>query len=72
MKDLDVSAKAQKTVVGYDKDYVYTFSDSKKTPLEGSTELKSNLGAAGSDVCANFAVNVSTFHFGSRSIIINV
>ena len=57
--EMEVSGKPQKTIVGYDKDYVYTFADSKKKPLEGSAEMKSNLALKEIDVCAGFAVNVS-------------
>jgi hypothetical protein len=61
LKDLEVSGKPQKNVIGFDKDYAYTFTDSKKKPLEGSTELKNNLALARGDVCAGFAVNVSPY-----------
>lgn len=59
LKDLEINGKPQKNIVGYDKENVYTFADSKKKPLEGSSELKSNLVVANGDVCAGFAANVS-------------
>ena len=58
-EELLVSGKAQKNIVGYDQDSVYTFADSKKKPLTGSTDMKSNLSPAIKDVCADFAVSVS-------------
>lgn len=57
--DLLVSGKTQKNVVGYDQDSAYTFADSKKKPLSGNADMKSNLTPAITDVCADFALNVS-------------
>ncbi|CAL7938756.1 unnamed protein product [Xylocopa violacea] len=54
--ELLVSGKPQKNIVGYDADSAYTFADSKKKPLTGSTDMKSNLVPAVNDVCADFAV----------------
>lgn len=61
--DVMVSGKPQKNVVGYNSDSAYTFADSKKKPLEGSSEMKSNLEISSKDVCAGFAVAVSVFFF---------
>ena len=63
MKDMEISGKPQKNVVGYDSDYVYTFADSKKKPLEGNAEMKNNVALPGGDVCVGFAVNVSALFF---------
>ncbi|CAK9823680.1 unnamed protein product [Anthophora retusa] len=56
-KELLVSGKPQKNIVGYDQDSVYTFADSKKRPITGSSDMKSNLKSAIDDVCADFAVS---------------
>lgn len=58
-EELLVSGKPLKNIVGYDQDSVYTFADSKKKPLTGNTDMKSNLSPAINDVCADFAVSVS-------------
>lgn len=58
LNDITVSGKPQKNVVGYDAESGYTFSDSKKKPLEGSID-KNNLALTNNDVCASFAVSVS-------------
>lgn len=55
---IEISGKVQKNVVGFDYDNAYILTDSKKKPLEGSSELKNNLILSENDVCANFAVNV--------------
>lgn len=56
-----ISGKVAKNVVGYDADSVFTFADSKKKPVEGSSKLKNDMTLATSDVCAEFAANVSAF-----------
>ncbi|XP_076762006.1 retinoid- and fatty-acid binding glycoprotein apolipophorin [Xylocopa sonorina] len=53
---LYVSGKPQTNIVGYDADSAYTFADSKKKPLSGSSDMKSNLSPTVNDVCADFAV----------------
>lgn len=59
--DIQVSGKVQKNIVGYDSDSIYVLSDNKKKPLVGSTDLKNNMVVTGPvDVCADFAVVVST------------
>lgn len=58
LKDLEISGKPHKGVVGFDNEAVYQLTDTKKKPLEGSTELKSNLALTGHDVCATFAAKV--------------
>ncbi|XP_076625563.1 retinoid- and fatty-acid binding glycoprotein apolipophorin isoform X1 [Colletes latitarsis] len=55
-KELLVSGKPQKNIVGYDQDSVFTFADSKKKPLSGNSDMKNNLVASTTDVCADFAV----------------
>lgn len=75
LTDLEISGKPQKNVVGYDKNSVYTLADNKKKPLEGSTELKSNLALTKGDVCADFAAKVTYFEFFCRTgwkIAINI
>ncbi|XP_046751140.1 apolipophorins [Diprion similis] len=57
MDDILISGKADKSVVGFDSDSVFTFADSKKRPIEGSTELKNNMVLASRDVCAQFAAD---------------
>lgn len=57
--DIQISGKTQKNIVGYDHDSVYVLGDSKKKPLTGNTELKSNMVLPTVDVCADFAVAVS-------------
>ncbi|XP_023246016.1 apolipophorins [Copidosoma floridanum] len=69
LKDIEIAGKPQKSVVGFDKDYVYTFSDSKKKPLEGSTEMKSSLTLPGKDVCAGFAVSTGGAAFGMHNFL---
>ncbi|XP_001604024.1 apolipophorins [Nasonia vitripennis] len=69
LKDLEINGKSQKNVVGYDKDYVYTFADSKKKPLEGSSDLKSNLATVNGDVCAGFAVNTGGSAFSTHNFL---
>ncbi|XP_011501184.1 PREDICTED: apolipophorins-like, partial [Ceratosolen solmsi marchali] len=69
LKDLEVSGKPQKNVIGFDKEYAYTFADSKKKPLEGNAELKSNLALAGADVCAVFAVNTGGAAFSTHNFL---
>lgn len=59
LNDILVSGKPQKNVVGYDAESAYTFADSKKKPLEGSSDIKNNLVLTSNDVCAGFAVSVS-------------
>ncbi|XP_031841889.1 retinoid- and fatty-acid binding glycoprotein apolipophorin [Nomia melanderi] len=56
-KELLVSGKPQKNIVGYDQDSAYTFADSKKKPLTGSTDMKNDLTVSTTDVCADFAVS---------------
>lgn len=69
---VQVSGKPQKNVVGFDYDSAYTFADSKKKPLEGSTDLKSNLVLTDNDVCANFAVQVSSYLFTPVLVICSI
>ena len=57
--DIQVSGKVQKNIVGFDSDSVYVFADSKKKPLSGNTDLKSNMVLSSVDVCADFAIAVS-------------
>lgn len=54
-----VSGKAQKNIVGYDKDTAYVFAESKKRPLNGNDELRNTLVLPTADVCADFAIAVS-------------
>ncbi|XP_043521132.1 apolipophorins isoform X2 [Frieseomelitta varia] len=68
-EELLVSGKAQKNIVGYDQDSVYTFADSKKKPLTGSTDMKSNLSPAIKDVCADFAVSSGGAAFSSNNFL---
>lgn len=56
--DIQASGKVQKNIVGYDSDSVYVLADSKKKPLNGNAELRSNLVLPNSDVCAEFAIAV--------------
>lgn len=58
--DIQVSGKVQKNIVGYDSDGVYVLGDNKKKPLSGNTELKNNMVVPVVDVCADFAVSVSS------------
>lgn len=58
--DIQVSGKTQKNIVGYDRDSVYVLADSKKKPLSGSSELRHTMTIPTPDVCADFAINVST------------
>jgi len=58
--DIQVHGKVQKNIVGYDSDSVYVFSDNKKKPLIGNTDFKNNMVLPTVDVCAEFAVAVST------------
>lgn len=58
--DIQASGKAQKNIVGYDSDSVYVFADNKKKPLSGNTDLRNNIVLPTVDVCADFAVAVST------------
>lgn len=68
-KELLVSGKPQKNIVAYDQDNVYTFADSKKKPLTGSTDMKSNLVPAIKDVCADFAVFSGGAAFSSNNFL---
>ncbi|XP_011871153.1 PREDICTED: apolipophorins [Vollenhovia emeryi] len=65
--DIQVSGKVQKNIVGYDSDSVYVFGDSKKKPLTGNTELKSNMVLSTDDVCANFAVTSGGAAFSTNN-----
>lgn len=56
--DIQVSGKVQKNIVGYDSDSAYVFTDSKKKPLSGNTELRNNMVLPAVDVCADFAMAV--------------
>ncbi|XP_076231616.1 retinoid- and fatty-acid binding glycoprotein apolipophorin [Calliopsis andreniformis] len=67
--DLLVSGKPQKNIVGYDHDSVYTFADSKKKPLSGSADMKSNLSPTTNDVCADFAVLSGGAAFSSNNFL---
>ncbi|XP_015429625.1 PREDICTED: apolipophorins [Dufourea novaeangliae] len=64
-----VSGTPQKNIVGYDQDSAYTFADSKKKPLTGSTDIKSNLAPATTDVCADFAVSSGGATFSSDNFL---
>ncbi|XP_017790563.1 PREDICTED: apolipophorins [Habropoda laboriosa] len=68
-KELLVSGKPQKNIVGYDQDSVYTFADSKNKPMTGSSDMKSNLASAISDVCADFAVSSGGAAFSSDNFL---
>nr|XP_012148156.1 PREDICTED: apolipophorins [Megachile rotundata] len=67
--ELLVSGKPQKNIVGYDQDYAYTFADSKKKPLSGSSDMKNNLVATTNDVCADFAVSSGGAAFSSDNFL---
>ncbi|KAF7405857.1 hypothetical protein HZH68_005226 [Vespula germanica] len=67
--DTLVSGKPQKNIVGYDYDSVYTFSDSKKKPLEGNNELRNNMVLSTSDVCADFAISSGGAAFSSNNFL---
>ncbi|XP_076294213.1 retinoid- and fatty-acid binding glycoprotein apolipophorin [Lasioglossum baleicum] len=57
-RELVVSGKPQKNIVGYDKHSVYTYGDSDAArPLTGRADLKNNLDVSPTDVCADFAVS---------------
>ncbi|XP_076681659.1 retinoid- and fatty-acid binding glycoprotein apolipophorin isoform X2 [Andrena cerasifolii] len=68
-KDLLVSGKLQKNIVGYDHDSVYTFADSKKKPLSGNADMKNHLVVPTSDVCADFAVSSGGAAFSSDNFM---
>ncbi|XP_017879492.1 apolipophorins [Ceratina calcarata] len=68
-KELTVSGKAQQNIVGYDQDTVYTFADSKKKPLVGNSDMKSNLSPAVKDVCADFAILSGGATFSSDNFL---
>nr|XP_033202794.1 apolipophorins [Bombus vancouverensis nearcticus] len=68
-EELLVSGKPLKNIVGYDQDSVYTFADSKKKPLTGNTDMKSNLSPAINDVCADFAVSSGGAAFSSNNFL---
>ncbi|XP_034949851.1 apolipophorins [Chelonus insularis] len=67
LKDILVSGKPQKNIVGYDADAGYTFSDKKK-PLEGSID-KNNLVLSSNDVCAGFALSSGGAAFSSNHFL---
>ncbi|XP_035725460.1 apolipophorins-like [Vespa mandarinia] len=67
--DTLVYGKPQKNIVAYDYDSVYTFSDSKKKPLEGSNELRNNMILSTSDVCADFAISSGGAAFSSNNFL---
>nr|XP_034187967.1 apolipophorins [Osmia lignaria] len=67
--ELLVSGKPQKNIVGYDQDNAYTFADSKKKPLSGSSDMKNNLVATTNDVCADFAVSSGGAAFSSDNFL---
>ncbi|XP_054010516.1 apolipophorins isoform X2 [Hylaeus anthracinus] len=67
-KELLVSGKPQKNVVGYDADSVYTFADSKKKPLSGSSDMKENLATV-ADVCVDFAVSTGGAAFDLENFV---
>ncbi|KAG5308105.1 APLP protein, partial [Acromyrmex insinuator] len=67
--DIQISGKVQKNIVGFDSDSVYVFADSKKKPLSGNTELKSNMALSSIDVCADFAIASGGAVFSSNNFI---
>ncbi|XP_018353837.1 PREDICTED: apolipophorins [Trachymyrmex septentrionalis] len=67
--DIQVSGKVQKNIVGFDSDSVYVFADSKKKPLSGNTDLKSNMVLSSVDVCADFAIASGGTVFSSNNFI---
>ncbi|XP_014235825.1 apolipophorins [Trichogramma pretiosum] len=67
LTEIEVAGKPAKNVVGKDKNYVYTFADSKKKPLEGDPELEIELDEE--DVCANFAINTGGTAFQTRNFL---
>lgn len=69
LDDILISGKPQKNIVGYDYDSAYTFSDSKKRPMEGSNDLRNNLVLSTSDVCADFAVSSGGAAFSSSNFL---
>lgn len=68
LADIEISNKPAQNVVGIDDDHVYTFADSKKKPLEGSSDMKTNFKRT-HDVCTNFAVGVSYFLIYSLNLV---
>ncbi|XP_011691522.1 PREDICTED: apolipophorins [Wasmannia auropunctata] len=68
-KDIQVSGKVQKNIVGYDSDSVYVFGDNKKRPLTGNTDLKNNMVLPVVDVCADFAVASGGAAFSSNNLV---
>ncbi|KAJ8687230.1 hypothetical protein QAD02_023024 [Eretmocerus hayati] len=69
LADLEIAGKPQKTAVGYDKNFVYTFADSKKKPLEGNADFKKDLVLTKKDVCAGFAVNTGGAAFSTSNFL---
>ncbi|XP_043491499.1 apolipophorins [Polistes fuscatus] len=69
LNDILISGKPQKNIVGYDYNSAYTFSDSKKRPMEGSNDLRNNLDLSTSDVCADFAVSSGGAAFSSSNFL---
>ncbi|XP_071631577.1 apolipophorins [Temnothorax longispinosus] len=67
--DIQVSGKAQKSIVGYDSDSVYVFGDNKKKPLSGNTELRNNMVLPTVDVCADFAIASGGAAFSSSNLV---
>ncbi|XP_024883044.1 apolipophorins-like [Temnothorax curvispinosus] len=67
--DIQVSGKAQKSIVGYDIDRVYVFGDNKKKPLSGNTELRNNMVLPTVDMCANFAIASGGAAFNSSNLV---
>ncbi|XP_018393503.1 PREDICTED: apolipophorins [Cyphomyrmex costatus] len=67
--DIQVSGKVQKNIVGYDSDSVYVFADSKKKPLSGNTDLRTNMVLPSIDVCADFAIASGGAAFSSSNFV---